>query len=97
MKPSFFTFKDILPGVIDSISRQKSQDHTALDTLWKEITGCAADQAAVMGIKEDALLVTVDCGARLFQMRMRKQTLLTRVQKERPDIKNIVFKIGKVK
>ena len=96
-KPGYFTFKDILPSVIENISRQNIQEQTSLDNLWKEILGCDADKAVVLGVKEGVLLVTVDCGARLFQMRMRKQTLLTKIQKELPDIKNIVFKIGKVK
>lgn len=96
-KQSFFTFKDILPSVIENLSRQNIQDHTCLDKLWKEILKADADKAVIYGIKEGTLLVTVDCGARLFQMRMRKQTLLTKIQKTQPDIKNIIFRIGKVK
>lgn len=96
-KPGFFTIKDILPGVIDNISRQNVQDQISLENLWKEILGPDADKVVIVGVKEGSVLANVDCGARLFQMRMRKATLLSKIQTRFPDINNLIFKIGKVK
>ena len=96
-KTSSILIKDILPGVFENISRHNIQDQISLEKHWQEIAGGDTDKAVIIGCKDGCVFVNVDCGARLFQMRVRKQRLLSALQERRKDIKNIVFKIGKVK
>ena len=96
-KTSYSLIKDILPGVFENISRQDIQDQISLENRWKEILGGDADKAVIVGSKDGCVLVNVDCPARLFQMRVRKQKILSALQDKNKDIQNIIFKIGKVK
>ena len=96
-KKSAVSLKDILPGVIQGISCQNIPDHVSLEKIWSDLVLGDADRAIVAGVKDGTLFVTCDCTARLFKMRMQKQTLLTKIQRQRTDIQNIVFKIGNVK
>ena len=94
---SYFLIKDVLPGVFENISRRNIQDQISLEKRWQEIVGGDADKAVIVGSKDGCVFVNVDCSTRLFQMRVRKQRLLSALQEQHKDINNIVFKIGKVK
>ena len=94
---SYFLVKDVLPGVFDNISRRNIQDQISLEKRWQEIVGGDADKAVIVGSKDGCVFVNVDCSTRLFQMRVRKQRILSAIQEQHKDINNIVFKIGKVK
>ena len=94
---SYFLVKDVLPGVFENISRRNIQDQISLEKRWQEIVGGDADKAVIVGSKDGCVFVNVDCSTRLFQMRVRKQRILSAIQEQHKDINNIVFKIGKVK
>jgi predicted nucleic acid-binding Zn ribbon protein len=94
---SCFLVKDVLPGVFDNISRRNIQDQISLEKRWQEIVGGDADKAVIVGSKDGCVFVNVDCSTRLFQMRVRKQRILSAIQEQHKGINNIVFKIGKVK
>jgi predicted nucleic acid-binding Zn ribbon protein len=94
---SYSLVKDVLPGVFENISRRNIQDQASLEQRWQEIMGGDADKAVIVGSKDGCVFVNVDCSTRLFQMRVRKQKLLSALQEQIKDINNIVFKIGKVK
>jgi hypothetical protein len=94
---SYSLIKDILPGVFENISSRGIQDQSSLEQHWQEIVGGDADKAVIVGQRDGCVFVNVDCSTRLFQMRVRKQTLLSAIQELHKDINNIVFKIGKVK
>jgi hypothetical protein len=94
---SYSLVKDILPGVFENISSRGIQDQISLEQHWQEIVGGDADKAVIVGQRDGCVFVNVDCSTRLFQMRVRKQTLLSAIQEMHKDINNIVFKIGKVK
>lgn len=94
-KKEIFQVSEILANVLKSISRRDIQDQISLEKLWQEIVGEEADRAIITGFKEGCLFVQVDSPARLFKMRLQKQGLLTRLKKQRNDIVNISFKIGR--
>ena len=94
---SYSLVKDILPGVFENISCRGIQDQSSLEQHWQEILGGDAGKAVIVGQRDGCVFVNVDCSTRLFQMRVRKQKLLSAIQGMHKDINNIVFKIGKVK
>ena len=95
--PSYSLVKDVLPGVFENISCRNVQDQVSLEKRWREIVGGDAGKAVIVGSKDGCVFVNVDCSTRLFQMRVRKQKILSAIQEQHKDINNIVFKIGKVK
>ena len=87
--------KDILPDVISTIAPRNIQDQIRLEKIWQEVAEGDAGKAVIVGTKEGVLFVRVESQAILFRMRMRKQSLLTKICQRGVEINNIVFKIGK--
>ena len=94
-KKDIFLVHEILPEVIKSISRRDIQDQISLEKLWQDVSGSDYDYAGITGFKDGCVFVQVDSPARLFKMRLQKQGLLTKLKKQRNDIVNISFKIGR--
>jgi hypothetical protein len=94
-KKDIFLVKEILGDVIKNISRRDIQDQVSLEKLWQDTAAQEADFAVISGFKDGCLYVTVDNPAKLFKMRLQKQGLLTKLSKQRKDIVNISFKIGR--
>ena len=89
--------KDVVREVIQKISSKKAEEQIQLQEIWKKIVGEEAiRRTAIGGLKDGILMIHVDSSAWLFQMNLRRKTFLREVQKTHPDIKKIVFKIGKV-
>lgn len=97
----------ILPGVFEDITRSSNPACSAQDQIeriWADIAevivgpGEAAGPAGIKfsGFKEGVVYMAVDSSARLFFWKLRRATVLKRLQERRPDVKNVVFKIGKV-
>lgn len=95
-KKSIFSVQDVLPAVINSISRRDIQEQISLEKLWQETLGVEADHAVIVGFKDGCIFIHVDSQARLFKMRMNKAGLLTKLKTQRKDITNISFKIGRI-
>ena len=94
----------ILPGVFEDITRSNSHEQIQLEKIWADIAhatrvpGMVAGSAGASfsGFKEGVVYIAVDSSARLFYWKLRRGAALKRFQERRPDVKNIVFKIGKV-
>jgi hypothetical protein len=94
----------ILPGVFEDITRSGSHEpneQIQLEKIWADIASAITGPADVAGIslsgfKEGTIYIAVDHTARLFYWKLRRGAVLKRFQERRPDVKNIVFKIGKV-
>jgi hypothetical protein len=100
-KRKILTVGQILPGVFEDISRSNIHEQIQLEKIWADIAGAItgapdAVGASMSGFKEGIVYIAVDSSARLFYWKLRRGTVLKRFQERRPDVKNIVFKIGKV-
>jgi hypothetical protein len=94
-KSQLFTIQDILPNLIAQISSGNTVDQLTIEKRWKELAEFYVDQALYSGFKEGSLYISVNNPARLYQWKLRKQEVLKKLQKHCPEVKNIVFKIGK--
>lgn len=88
--------KDVVREVIEKISSKKVEEQIQLQEIWKRVSGEGARHTAIGGFKDGALIIHVDSSAWLFQMNIKRKTILSALQKEQPDIKKVVFKIGKI-
>ena len=91
----------ILPGVFEDITRSNIHEQIQLEKIWADIAGAVAGPAGTAGaglngFKDGVVYIAVDSSARLFYWKLRRGAILKRFQERRPDVKNIVFKIGKV-
>jgi hypothetical protein len=101
-KEKILAVGQILPGVFEDISRGNMHEQIQLEKIWLDIAsavmGAGTDTAGagLSGFKEGVVYIAVDSSARLFYWKLRRGAVLKRFQERRPDVKNIVFKIGKV-
>lgn len=94
-KSELFNIQDIIPDVIAKISSGNAVDQLTIEKKWKEVSGFYVDPAAYSGFKNGNLYISVTNPARLYQWKLRKQEILKKMQTHCPEVKNIVFKIGK--
>ena len=98
-----------MPGVFEDITRNSIHDRNEqiqLEIVLADIVAAVAGPGSgdgknvagvcLSGFKEGTVYIAVDCSARLFYWKLRRGTILKRFQERRPDVTNIVFKIGKV-
>ena len=95
-KRKITAIREIIPGVLEEITRSNIQEQVQLEKIWADIVQDAAG-AALNGFREGVVFITVDSSARLYYWKARKITILKRFQERRADVTNIVFKIGTVK
>ncbi len=100
-KRNISVVREILPDVLKDITRSNTHEQIELETLWSEIAGGASAGGDVAGVKfsghkEGTIFIVVDSSARLYHWKLRRTAVLKRFQERRPDVKNIVFKIGTV-
>ncbi len=89
--------KDILPGVIEKITGQKQGESQKIEKVWQEAIGKeACRHTKIDGINNGMMNILVDSSAWLFQMSLKKKSILGKIQKELSHIKKISFKIGKI-
>ena len=89
--------KDIVHDVLEKISSKKPGEQIQLQETWKRMVGEGGQRhAAIHGFRDGVLSIHVDSSIWLFQMSLKKKTFLNELQKKNPDIKQVVFKIGKV-
>lgn len=92
------SIKNIIPQVIGNISQRRSDDKGRLDGIWQGVLKAQElGHTELAGIKDDKILVWVDSPAVLYQMKIRKPKILECLQRDLPDLRNIDFKIGKVR
>ncbi len=100
-KRNISIISEILPDVLKDITRTNTHQQIELETLWLEMVNTAwaggnATGVKFSGHKEGTVFITVDSSARLYHWKLRRTAVLRRFQERRPDVKNIVFKIGTV-
>ncbi len=97
-KRKVLSIGDILPKVLEEITRSDIHEQIQLEKIWKDILATMPGVSGVMlgGFKEGTVFITVDSATRLYHWKSRRGMLLKRFQERRPDVTNIVFKIGKV-
>ena len=89
--------KNILGDVIKTLSEHKSSDDEKLERLWAGlIDGKEQRGTKIAGRKDDKLIVYVESPAWLYHMRIKKRDLLEKLRDQIPDIKEIIFKVGKI-
>lgn len=90
--------KDIVRQVFEKMVQGQAGPQDKLERIWLSILREGEEKhLKLLGLKNDTLFVDVDSPAWLFQMRIRKKKILEKFQEQIPEIKNISFKIGKVK
>ncbi len=89
--------KDVVKEVIQKISSKKPEEQIQLQDIWKKCAGeSGIRHASIGGFRDGVLTVYVDSPAWMFQMNSKKKSFLKEIQAAHPDVKQIIFKIGKV-
>ncbi len=92
------TIKDIIPQVIEQLSLRQPDSQMKIQRLWQNIIDERMfSHSTLENFTQGVLTICVDSSAWLFQMNLNKRRILERLQEEMPEVKNIKFKIGKVK
>lgn len=89
--------KDILPTVLGSISCRDITDQISLEKLWQDTLAADAHLSVITGFKDGCISAQVDNPTMLFKMRLRRQEILKKLNSQRKDIVNLIFKIGKTR
>ena len=89
--------KDVLPDVIAQLSSNNISDQIHLENIWGEVVGIEAVGSQFAGFKNGCVFVVVDTPSRLYQWKLKRSATLRRLSERCPEVKNISFKIGKVK
>ncbi len=82
--------KDIIANVIHDMSAGSRKD---LAALWQ---GICPQGTQVVDFKEGVALIHVDSSARLVHLNARRSVLLTTIQSQFPQVKDLRFKVGKI-
>ena len=91
------TIGEILPDVLKDITRSNVHEQIQLEEIWANIAAAmGAAGVALNGYKNGTVFIVVDSSTRLYHWKLRRGMVLKRFQEHRPDVQNIVFKIGKV-
>lgn len=92
------SIKDIIPQVIQELTLRKPDDQNKIQRIWQNIVDAQmARHSVLLDFSDGILTVAVDSPSWLYQMNLNKKKILGQLQEEIPDIKNVQFKIGKVK
>lgn len=85
--------KDIIPDVIQSLSQQSPQNDFKVQRLWDKVVQDPLTK--VVQYQEGVLHINVDSNTRAYKYKMRSKIILKKIQEDLPELKQIVFKIGK--
>ena len=89
--------KEVVNRVIAQMARHEpTGDESSERLLGSLLSDQEKKHIKFVGFKNGHLLFCVDSSAWLFQMNIRKNKILEKLQEDKPEIKNISFKIGKV-
>lgn len=91
------SIRDIIPHVIENLALKKPNTSRNIHEVWKIAAGNQAEHCTVRDLQKGMLRVNVDSSARMFELSTRKNDLINNLKNEIPDIKDIIFKVGKVK
>ena len=90
--------KNILEGVIKDLSKSAPKTIETAEKFWFNLLEeKERKHTFFLGEKNNNIFINVDSPTWFYHMRTRKNTLLQKIQAELPHIKNLIFKVGKVK
>ncbi len=90
--------KNILEGVFKDLSKSTSKEVDTTEKIWlKNLDDQEKPHTLYLGEKNKNIFINVDSSTWLYHMRTRKNALLQKIQADLPHIKNLIFKVGKVK
>ncbi|HLF18901.1 MAG TPA: DciA family protein [Candidatus Omnitrophota bacterium] len=89
--------REIVKDVISKMSQKQPDIRDQLDRVWLEIIdGKQRKHMRLTGIKDGQVSVCVDSPAWLFQMKIKKGEILKKLKNKIPEIKDLIFRVGKV-
>lgn len=95
------SIKDIIPQVVEKMVRWRSQRSGGCDTIEQVWENILEEQelrhTRLIGPRDGKLFIAVDAPAWVYHLRMRKTKILRQLQKEIPEIQDILFKVGAIK
>lgn len=91
------SIRDIIPQVIENLALKKPKTKRNIHEVWRIAAGTQADFCEVRDFRNGILWVNVDSSARIFEMSTRKGEIIKNLKNEVPELRDIIFKIGKVK
>ena len=86
--------KDIIAQVIGNMSGTVAVSRKDLGAAWHDI---CPNGAAVVDLKEGAAIIHVDSAVRMAYLNARRASLLKEVQSKCPQVKELKFKVGKIR
>ncbi len=87
--------KNILQDVVGKIAAKEPDSSDKLARIWGNLlTPLEREHTRLEGVREGTVLVCVDSPLWLYQMRVRKKTLLERLKDEQEFVRDLRFKIG---
>ncbi len=90
--------KDIVHQVMGSLSQDKISTQSRITEAWTRINDEKTKQhTEVTGFQKGVLRVSVDSPAWMFELNNRKQVLIKELKYNCTEVKDIRFKIGKVR
>ena len=89
--------QDIVKKVFGDISAKTVLEQNTLSEIFEKVfKKNNISSAKISGLKNQHLFVEVDSSARLYQVTLIKNKILSELKSEFPGIDKISFKIGKV-
>ena len=90
--------KDVLNDVIGQLALRRPDASKRIEHAWNKYTDEKEKKhTSLVSLSAGKLIVHVDSPAWLYQMNTKKKTLLERLQKEIATVKDISFRVGKIK
>ncbi len=88
--------EDIVNDVIGKLSIRQPDKHNKIERILVNIlTEAERKNIQVQKIESNTLYVTVSSPVLLFQLKIKRNKILKRLQEEISEIRNIIFRIGK--
>jgi predicted nucleic acid-binding Zn ribbon protein len=89
--------KDVIGKVIGNLSSRDFSGQDKLAIFWnKVIDPKDLNHTKIIGLKNNKLYIAVDSSAWMFHLRSKKESILSRLSEDMHDVKDIIFRIGKI-
>lgn len=90
--------KDVVQQVVGRIANKQQDKSGKLERIWQNVLeDHERDHTQLIGIRNGSILVHVDSPALKYHMSLKKRKLIKALNDESLDVKDVQFKIGKIK
>jgi hypothetical protein len=90
--------KSIIGNVIKDLSNRQSKESDKLERVLKSIlTKEEIEHIKILGEKDGKVNINIDSPAWNYQFRTKKRYILERIKDEMPRVKELQFRVGKIK